>query len=788
MFTRIFYWLLLAFASEVAASVGVAAVLPGTQPLQWPETEHADMADRLMDGAHRFVDGKIEQARGRRARYWQRDFSSGDRGYEASIAPNRSEFKRLIGAVDERLPVVMERFGDERNPALVAETDLYRVFQVRWSVLDGVWGEGLLVEPTGRPAGYAVVVPDAELSPEQYMGLAEGIAPEARFARRLVEQGIMLVIPTLVQRAELDPDLLPIPEEAKSRLARSHQTYREWLYRQAYHMGRHVIGYEVQKISAAAEWLRRIGGPEAVIGVAGQGEGGLLAFYAAAADPNVDFVLVSGYFDSREQTWSEPVYRNVWALLQQFGDAEIATLIAPRLLVVEHSPVSTLGGHKGSIRTPPYDSVRREFERIGSLIPAALQRRSLIAGAGGIPVGPGSSEALEQFLEFLGASDAKLKTIERSQSLLDDRRAAFDPAARHLRQVRQISEHVQRLVRNSVRVRERFFPHKIMPEIGDATWSTDTTHETYSPDKFVEGAKPYRAYFLEEVMGRFEDQLLPANPRSRQIYESEYWTGYDVVLDVFEDLVAWGVLLVPRDIAPGERRPVVVTQHGRNGLPENLIVKDVSAYRRVAAKLADRGFVVFVPHNLYRTESRYRPLNRKASTIKATLYSFIVHQHDQILRWLNTLEFVDGSRIGFYGNSFGGETALRVPPVMEGYALSISASFFNQWTRKVAGTNDRFSFLFTDEWEVPVFNAGHTFDHAEMAYLMIPRPFMVERGHHDPVAHDRWVAHEYAKVRRLYAMLGLANRTEIEFFQGGHGMRLEGTLDFLHQHLDWPVR
>jgi hypothetical protein len=231
----------------------------------------------------------------------------------------------------------------------------------------------------------------------------------------------------------------------------------------------------------------------------------------------------------------------------------------------------------------------------------------------------------------------------------------------------------------------------------------------------------------------------------------------------------------------------VVVQHGRNGLPEHLIAEALPTYGRAAVKLAERGFIVFVPHNLYRNESRYRPLNRKANTVKATLYSFLVHQHDQILRWLKTLDFVDGERIGFYGLSFGGETALRVPPVLEGYDLSISSGYFNQWARKVAGTDDPHSYVFTDEWEVPVFNAGRTFDHAELAFLMVPRPFMVERGHYDHVADDSWVAHEYARVRRLYALLGLADRTEIEFFQGGHSMRLDGALEFLHKHLRWPA-
>jgi hypothetical protein len=63
---------------------------------------------------------------------------------------------------------------------------------------------------------------------------------------------------------------------------------------------------------------------------------------------------------------------------------------------------------------------------------------------------------------------------------------------------------------------------------------------------------------------------------------------------------------------------------------------------------------------------------------------------------------------------------------------------------------------------------------------------MVERGHLDLVGRDPWVAHEYAKVRWLYAQLGLADRTEIEFFQGGHSIHGKGTFAFLHKHLKWP--
>jgi len=222
-------------------------------------------------------------------------------------------------------------------------------------------------------------------------------------------------------------------------------------------------------------------------------------------------------------------------------------------------------------------------------------------------------------------------------------------------------------------------------------------------------------------------------------------------------------------------------------LPGDTIDADKTAYSDFAAKLAERGFITFAPHNLYRHEDRYRWLDRKANSIGCSLFSFITASHQQILTWLKSQPQVDPDRIAFYGLSYGGETAVRIPPLLEDYSLSICSGDFNQWTRKVAATDFPNGFMRSIEWEMPYWNLGNTFDYSEMAALIFPRPFMVERGHHDRVSVDAWVAHEYAKVRWLYSQFGLGDRTEIEYFQGGHSINGEGTFQFLHKHLDWPV-
>src|SRR2546430_16168846 len=118
-----------------------------------------------MDGAHRFIERKIEESLAKRSQLWSRDFSS-PTAYAKSVQPNRAHFRTIIGAVDPRLPARMERFGDDAHPALIAETSRYQVYQVRWPVLDGLFCPGLLVQPRPPPVASALLLPAAHPTPD----------------------------------------------------------------------------------------------------------------------------------------------------------------------------------------------------------------------------------------------------------------------------------------------------------------------------------------------------------------------------------------------------------------------------------------------------------------------------------------------------------------------------------------------------------------------------------------------------------------------------------------------
>ncbi len=755
-------------ASAVAQTAPPA--LPGTAPL----TIEGDLAARMVDGIHAFLLRETAAAAGKREQFWKRDYRSAA-DYNRSVAANRERLRAIVGAVDRRVPLTaLELDATPSRPAEVARGTGYKVFAVRWPVFDDVTAEGLLLEPEGPPVARIVAIPDADWSPEMIAGLSPGVEPAAQFARRLAENGCQVVVPVLLDRRDTWSGIAGI--------RMTNQPHREFLYRMAFEVGRHIIGSEVQKVLALVDWLTQENGRRpAPIAVAGYGEGGLLALSSAALDPRIDAALVSGHFQPREGLWEEPIYRDVWALLREFGDAELAGLIAPRALIVEASRGVEIAGPppeskerrgaapRGRLVSPPLDSVRKEVERARPFfagLRAEDRLRLVISDAGrGLP---GSPPALRALLHSLGVK----KEMRPLGQLPVDLRQDYDPSERLHRQFNQLVAHTQGLVRQSPARRAEF-------------WSRA---DASSPERWKESTKFYRQYIWEEVIGRLPPPSLPANPRARLIYDEPKFRGYEVMLDVWPDVFAYGILLLPKDIRPGERRPVVVCQHGLEARPSDVAdpKSDAPAYHRFAVRLAEEGFVTFAPQNPYIGQDRFRIIQRKAHPLQLSLFSFIVGQHQRLLEWLAAQPFVDPARIGFYGLSYGGKTAVRVPPLLDRYALSICSADFNEWIWKNTSVDARYSYLITGEYDMVEFNLANVANYAELAGLMAPRPFMVERGHNDGVAPDEWVAYEYAKVRRFYARLGLADRTEIEFFDGPHTIHGKGTFEFLRRHLRWP--
>jgi len=329
----------------------------------------------------------------------------------------RGELRRLLGVVDPRVTQVASVAGLASAVGAAGTWGFEGqsgggLRRVRWPVLSGVTAEGLLLVPA-RIRGAVVLLPDAAWTPEMLCGVSAGAEVSQGVVSRLA--AVDLLVPWL--RSEL---------------------------------GDGVSG-------------------ELPIGVGGVGEGGRIALAAAAVDERIRSCWVAGYFQQREGLWQEPLDRNVWRMLTEFGDAEQAGMVAPRRLVLEACRVPEFGGVK---ETSP--------GRVGEWL-----------------VRPGEESGWP-------GRQSRLRVVVR-----------------------------------------------------------------------------------DELIGRLPHVPVDPRPRSRRILETAESVGYEVWLEVFEDVVAGGILLLPR------------------------------------------------------------VLQRMSNPLGRSLFSLIVSQHQQLLRWLKTVP--GGGLFGFWG-------------------------------------------------------------------------------------------------------------------------------------------
>lgn len=745
-----------------------------------PFNEKRDLSALMVEGIDRYLLQRTQEAKQKRSSHWKYDFTSPEQ-FSASVQANRELLAKRLGVVDVRAGSVMEIQSTAGLKQMLVSGTATNTYAVRWKVFDTWWAEGILIQPKKETKCRVVLLPDADIEPETMAGMGDKNLPGWASALRLANAGSEVLIPVLVSRQD---DF----SGSESLHHFTNQPHREWIYRQAYELGRHVVGYELQKIFAAIDWFqfanKYANRPALPIGVAGYGEGGLLALYAAALDRRISTTLVSGYFTERDNMWHEPIYRNVFGQLNIFGDAELAVMAWPSKLIIECSrgpivsgpPIQTearTGAAPGVLDSPPVLAAFNEFEKAKSVVPAAKNHLYWVQGKSGAESAPFSDSALALFANQL--------TLQKSKLPLPT--ASIKPG-----QWLDVRERQRRTVQSM----EILVQHELL--VCERTRDRDFWDQLKGDSLAQESIRAVQRKRLADVLGKVELPELPFNTKARLLEKTDRWTSYEISLDVLPDVFAWGILMIPNSMKPGEKRPVVVCQHGLEGLPFDAVTTDSSTeyyhfYKGFATQLADRGYITFSPHNPYRGHDTFRVLQRKANPIGLTLFSIIAAQHQRIFNWLAAQSFVDASRIGFYGLSYGGKTAMRVTPQVTGYALSICSGDFNEWVLKNATTNYDFSYLFTNEYEMPEWDLGHTFNYAEMAALIAPRPFMVERGIYDGVATDEWVDFEFAKVRHYYMELGMPEKCAIEHFAGPHTINGKATFDFLDKYLkkDWST-
>ncbi len=621
--------------------------LPGTTPLGAATGDERSRA--MVAGIDRFAMQLIDEAAKERQARWKSNLAD-TTGRDGFLDAMRARLRSTIGLVDEVVPNPgLQKLSADPQDRPLAETADWAAWYVRWPVFDGVDGTGVLLRPKGRVRASVICVPDADETPQSALFGKHALVEAAHHGAEFASLGCEVVVPMLINHDSAASG----SERFK---VKTNVPHREWIYRQSFILGRNIGGYEVASLLALIEAMEGANlATRPPLGIAGHGEGGWLALFTAALDDRVKSTWVSRCFTPRETIWQEPLDRNAFGFVTDFGAAELGAMILPRRLTVSlnedprefvfaNEPEAGRRAVGAPFKLGPFlkADADKETARLRDLRPGAK-------------TDGGSAE-------FLAALGVELKTVAAPAA--EGGLLPMVAADWQFEQVRQLQDFTQKLIPHCEHERNANFWKKLPLQGSDA---------------YEKHAAGERERFWRDVIGKLPDSSMPVHPRSRLVSENESFTEYEVMLDVWPDVVAWGHLLLPKNIGPGEKRPVVVCQHGLEGLPEDVANEDEKSkawgpYKGFAAKLAREGFITFAPHNFYRGKDDFRVIQRKLNLTGKTLFSVIIGQHQRILEWLKAQPQVDAKRIAFYGLSYGGKSAMRIPAVLTDYCLSICSA------------------------------------------------------------------------------------------------------------------
>lgn len=329
-----------------------------------------------------------------------------------------------------------------------------------------------------------------------------------------------------------------------------------------------------------------------------------------------------------------------------------------------------------------------------------------------------------------------------------------------------------------------------------------------SPEEYTRSVEPMRAAFAA-MIGYGGQPACDPEPRWESLAETERYSLRRLWLQVLPGVRQDALYLVPT--GPRRRRPLVVAQHGLTGTPEEAcgFVERAGGpddpYLRFGIRLAERGFVVLAPHMVggYGVDgpgARFVPelgeeewargrtqLYRKAYLIGERLIGTEFMCISRLIDYVCTLPEVDSLRLGFYGLSQGGQSALFFPAVDTRIRVTVSSAFFQRRIGKMIDYDNPVT-PYVKTFEEDKFFAGWLkyFDDSDVVSLICPRAFAAETGRLDTaVWHEHSLA-AYEEAREHYRRLGIEDRIAYLGHDGGHVARGVESIDFIEKHLGTP--
>ncbi len=232
---------------------------------------------------------------------------------------------------------------------------------------------------------------------------------------------------------------------------------------------------------------------------------------------------------------------------------------------------------------------------------------------------------------------------------------------------------------------------------------------------------------------------------------------YRVQLEVIDDLWFYGLFFVKGE---DKKRPMVIAQHGGLGTVELVSsFVDSTNYNEMVQRTLKYDTNVFVPQLLLWNKAEYgvdfdrHKLDNDLKQVGSSITAIEVYAIMKSINYLSSLDYVDETKIGMVGLSYGGFYTLFTAAADTRIKAALSCSFYN----------DRIRYNWTDwTW----FNSANTFLDKEVALLIYPRFISIISGNGDITFEEDTFNKE---VKALNEIIGNDNAwLSTDVFEGEH--------------------
>jgi len=301
----------------------------------------------------------------------------------------------------------------------------------------------------------------------------------------------------------------------------------------------------------------------------------------------------------------------------------------------------------------------------------------------------------------------------------------------------------------------------------------NNTRDEFTCD-IVENQEAYRKMYLDMIgqpVYPYPNDIPSA--KTEYLGKDDFGDIYRLQIEVMPDFQFFGILMRPHGI---KKAPLVIAQHGGGGFPE--LCSDFSGknnYSFFTKRALQRGMTVFAPQLMlweFLSENKYNrpsvdvPYNRagideKLRHIGLSITGLEVFCLRRSVDFLHSLEYIDESRTGMMGLSYGGYFSLHTAAADKRIKSIYAAAFFN----------DRTKIAFKD-WQY--YNSANTFCDAEVAALCAPRRLQIDVGRSDHVFDFAPSVAEAERSAKYYEAFGASENFRFNLWEGGHSFDESG--------------